>query len=258
MSGCAPDLETELARVRAERDALARELEIARPLPKLIEISPVGIMPVSGTTGRYIFFNETFAKLIGQSRQEILGRDPYDVWIKATHPDDLAVERSARERLAKGEIDRYGLEKRVVSAEGEPHWFRVEAVGARDEEGRLLHVTAFFIDIDQERAATLANDQLEAHLRRELRVGAVGKVAGRVAHDFNNRLVIIMSHSELIKHALPPSHPLAHHADIVLDSAKRAADLTRQLLAYSRRQMLKPEAFDPTRWWKACTGCSRA
>jgi len=245
MSGRASDLDVELARVRAERDTLARELEIARPLAKLIEGVPVAIMRVSGTTGRYIFFNETFAKLIGQSREEILACDPYDVWIKATHPDDLAVERSARERLAKGEIDRYRLDKRILSAQGEAGWFRVEAVGERDDEGRLLHVTAFFIDIHQERAAILAKDELEAQLRREQRVGALGKLAGGVAHDFNNRLVIIMGHTELIKRGLPQSDPLSHHADTVLSNAKRAADLTRQLLAYSRRQVLKPEAFDP-------------
>ena len=118
-------------------------------------------------------------------------------------------------------------------------------MGERDEEGRLLYVTAFFVDIDQERAAILAKDQLEALLRREQRVGALGKMAGGVAHDFNNRLVIIMGHSELIKRGLPPSDPLSQRADIILGSAKRAGELTRQLLAYSRRQVLKPEAFDP-------------
>jgi CheY-like chemotaxis protein len=65
-----------------------------------------------------------------------------------------------------------------------------------------------------------------------------------VAHDFNNRLVIIMGYAEVLKNSLPPGSEGVHQANMVLSSSQRAAELTRQLLAYSRRQALKPHAFD--------------
>src|SRR5204863_8258006 len=75
-------------------------------------------------------------------------------------------------------------------------------------------------------------------------LGALGRLAGGIAHDFNNRLVLIMGHAELLRSGLKVESAQAHHAEMVLASAKGAAELTRQLLAYSRRQVLKPEAFD--------------
>jgi nitrogen-specific signal transduction histidine kinase len=92
-----------------------------------------------------------------------------------------------------------------------------------------------------------ARHDLEEQLRQAQKLGAVGKLAGGIAHDFNNRLVIIMGHGELLRRAVAADAPLAMHAEMILSSAKRAAELTRQLLAYSRRQVLKPETFDLSR-----------
>src|SRR5690349_12314668 len=102
----------------------------------------------------------------------------------------------------------------------------------------------FFTDLQQQRALTEAKERLESQLRHTQKLEALGTLAGGVAHDFNNRLVIIMGYAEILKRALPKESPAAQPLEAILTSSQRAADLTRQLLAYSRRQVLKPEVFD--------------
>jgi two-component system cell cycle sensor histidine kinase/response regulator CckA len=120
----------------------------------------------------------------------------------------------------------------------------VDMSASRNESGRLETLTGYFTDIEERRALALTRQRLENQLREEQKLGAVGKLAGGIAHDFNNRLLVIMGYAELLKRELPLDSPLWGHAEIVLASAKRGAELTRQLLAYSRRQVLEPESFD--------------
>jgi two-component system cell cycle sensor histidine kinase/response regulator CckA len=209
-----------------------------------VEGSPGAILRVSGAKGRYVFVNEAFARLVGQTCDGLMARDPFQVWVESAHPDDVAAERAEMERVAKGEIDSFQFEKRVISPTGEARWVRMSASASRDANGRLEFLTIYFTDIEEQRALARTRQRLENQLREEQKLGAVGKLAGGIAHDFNNRLVVVMGYAELLKRELPPDSPLATHADMVLASAKRAAELTRQLLAYSRRQVLEPEAFD--------------
>jgi PAS domain S-box-containing protein len=205
---------------------------------------PVAIMSVAAARGRYAFINEPFARMLGMSMAELDAADPYQVWLDVTHPEDLGPERQAIQQMAAGEIDRFQFEKRLLHRQHGYRWVKADAVAGRDAEGRLEILTVFFTDIEASHSEAKARSELESQLRQAQRLGALGKLAGGVAHDFNNRLLIIMGHTELLRRGLPEGSPLAPHADTVLTSAHRAAELTRQLLAYSRRQVLKPESFD--------------
>lgn len=206
--------------------------------------APFGVMCVSGTEGRYLFVNAAFAAMVGRSVEELMVSDPYQIWIEVTHPDHLELERLELERMARGEVDHFALEKRMFRRPGEARWVSVDAFVARDAEGRLDVLTCYFTDIEEQRRVRLAHERLELELHRAQKLETLGKLAGGIAHDFNNRLVVIMGHAELIKHTMPASAPAANHAEIILESAQRAAELTRQLLAYGRRQVLMPRAFD--------------
>ncbi|HET9932508.1 MAG TPA: ATP-binding protein [Polyangiaceae bacterium] len=225
------------------RAASAETSERARLFELAVSRSPLACMCVSAKTGRYAFVNPAFAELVGRSHAELSEADPYEVWLSATHPDDLEVEREALNRIGKGEISSYRLDKRIVR-EGVAHWVTVDLNSLRDDEGRLEYVFAHFRETQAERGAVAARERLEAQLRQAQKLGALGKLAGGVAHDFNNRLVIIMGYAELLKRGLPDESPLVGHADMVLGSAERASELTRQLLAYSQRQVLSPRSFD--------------
>jgi two-component system cell cycle sensor histidine kinase/response regulator CckA len=239
------ELEEELAALRIKCDEMARDLEVARQYRDAIEAAPVSIFRVSGAKGRYVFVNDAFARMIGRTRDELMALDPFQVWVASAHPDDVEPERAEMGRMAKGEIDRFQFEKRVVAVTGETRWVRMDAVATRDPAGRLETVTAYFSDVEEQREMARMRQRLEAQLREEKKLGAVGKLAGGIAHDFNNRLVVVMGYAELLKRELPAESPVAGHAEMVLSSAKRAAELTRQLLAYSRRQVLEPDAFCP-------------
>ena len=134
------ELEAELARVRAERDTLQADLQRTSRYVMAVEKAPTAVMCVSGEQGRYVFVNQAFAELVGRSLDDVLSRDPYQIWVEVTHPDELEEERGALERIAKGEIDGYRFEKRFVpraGAGGEPRWVRADLVASREPNGRL-------------------------------------------------------------------------------------------------------------------------
>jgi PAS domain S-box-containing protein len=244
MSDRYADPDQEIAALRAERDQLAAELEHARHFRKAVEEAPIGIGCIAAGKGRYAFANRAFADLMGQSHESILQRDPYQVWVGAVHPDDFPAEQAGVGKMATGEIRRHRSQSRLVPGGREARWVRADLVGSSYVDGRLEHVTAYLTDIHEEQLAKQARAELEAQVQRTQKMEAMGRLVGGIAHDFNNRLVIIMGYCELLKAGLGAQHPLAGHIDTVLASSEGAAGLTRQLLAYSRRQVLNPEAFD--------------
>src|SRR5689334_449460 len=224
-------LQAALASVTAERDALQAKLDALELSSAAVRGAPVGIICVSGRSGRYEFINEKFAELIGRDQQQTFTADPFEVWQTVTHPEDLAAEQEAVARLARGEIDSFELDKRFVRPNGETQWVRVRAIATRDSTQRLSSMLVFFTDLQQQRALTEAKERLESQLRHTQKLEALGTLAGGVAHDFNNRLVIIMGYAEILKRALPKESPAAQPLEAILTSSQRAADLTRQLLA---------------------------
>src|SRR5277367_497603 len=97
------ELENELARMRAQGEAMARELEEARHYRSTVEGSPLSIIRVSGAKGRYVLVNEAFARLVGRSREGLMESDPFQVWVDSAHPEDMEGERAEMARVAKGE-----------------------------------------------------------------------------------------------------------------------------------------------------------
>jgi signal transduction histidine kinase/ActR/RegA family two-component response regulator len=133
------------------------------------------------------------------------------------------------------------LDRGVQALERGDYAFPLEARGG-DE---IAHVTRAF---DQMRGTLQKNEaqkrQLEEELRQSQKMEALGRLAGGVAHDFNNLLTVIKGHSELMIERLPEKDPLLGSGQQIRKAADRAASLTRQMLAFSRRQALEPTVFD--------------
>jgi len=176
------ELQAALSRAEAERDALAARLEFARHHMLAVEQSPLAIMCVSAIKGRYVFVNDEYARLVGYPRAELLERDPYELWLEVTHPDEAEVERALIGRVGKGEIDRFQLDKRVLSKDGSTHWVHTELRSSRDAQGRLEYIVVSFENLGPLRAADAAREQLEAQLRRPAQ-GAVGDVRDVLAEQ---------------------------------------------------------------------------
>jgi PAS domain S-box-containing protein len=210
--------------------------------------SPVGLIVTSFEHGRYVEANPAQCELMGYTREEILAGDPYTMWVQSTHPEDFDEERVMLQRLVDGEINGYDhLRKRIVRRNGEIRHVELKVTVVRDDRQRIRYAITQSVDRTEEEKLLAAKAELEARLHQSQKLETIGRLVGGVAHDFNNRLLVIMGHAELLKRASAGNPTLDVHADMVLSSARRAADLTRQLLAYGRMQLLTPRSLDMNR-----------
>jgi PAS domain S-box-containing protein len=168
------------------------------------------------------------------SVQPILGYDPSE-WIgnyftSVLHPDDLPAMRVAQAQLAR--TGRVSLVCRLRRADGS--WCWIDAVCTTVEHQGARRYVAVARDISERRA-------LEAQLRHAQKMEGLGRLAGGIAHDFNNLLVVISGCAELASTALVPQHPVQEDLREIQHAALRATALTRQLLAFARRQIADPQ-----------------
>ncbi|MGH7366776.1 MAG: ATP-binding protein, partial [Candidatus Rokuibacteriota bacterium] len=169
-------------------------------------------------------------------------REP-DFWARRIHPDDREpVMRIYRDAIAQGRDHEF--EYRSLAADGREVWLRdiVHVVHAAD--GRPTTLRGLTVDLTELRRSERALRQSEEQLRQAQKMDAVGKLAGGIAHDFNNLLMVIRGDSDLMLRRLAPGHSLRRNAEGVRDAADQAATLTRQLLAFSRKQVTAPRLVD--------------
>src|SRR5262245_11713567 len=184
------------------RDQAGSEGERARRFEATVLDSPNPVICISSETGRYVFVNQAFADLVGRPLAEVLKSDPYEVWIAISSPEDFERQRREAARVATGELERYEMDLHVKPARGEPRPVRATGVGWRDDRGRLAYITVVYVDVAEQRAAESARDRAESLLQQAQKLDALGKLAGGVAHDFNNRLLVIIGYGELVKDQL--------------------------------------------------------
>jgi len=169
-------------------------------------------------------------------------REP-DFWARRVHPEDRdAVMRVYREALV-GSRD-CEFEYRAVAADGREVWLRDIVHVVRDADGQPATLRGLTVDLTELKRSERALHQSEEQLRQAQKMDAVGKLAGGIAHDFNNLLMVIRGDSDLMLRRLPPGHPLRPNAEGVREAADQAATLTRQLLAFSRKQVVAPRLVD--------------
>jgi PAS domain S-box-containing protein len=240
-----PSSTDELTRLQAENWRLTHELAEERERFRHVFESPlVGFLLASFELNKFLELNQAYCDFLGYTREEVLAADPYQHWMATTLPEDYDVERPLLKRVVLGELDRYRVEKRYVHKSGEVRWGQVSYSCIRDDRGRVRHSIITCADIQDHKRALEARDKLEGNLLQAQKLETVGRLVGGVAHDFNNRLLVIMGYADLLKRGSAHDSVLASHAEVVVSSARRAADLTRQLLAYSRRQVLRPRPAD--------------
>ena len=162
------------------------------------------------------------------------------LWSIVSPADRLAVE-TALLRVQQGELLVH--EFRVTTKSGAERWLREHLRSERDADGELV-IYGAARDVTERHSSQLEQESLEAQLRQSQKMDAVGRLAGGVAHDFNNLLTVIITHCGFLLSDLP-QHTQAHDdANHIQMAARRAAELTQRLLAFSRQQVLTPTVLD--------------
>ncbi len=136
------------------------------------------------------------------------------------------------------------LEYRVILPDGSLLWLQVRGGVLHDDSAGTRRAAGVVMDITEQKRAEQDVQALEQQLRQAQKIEAVGRLAGGIAHDFNNLLMVIQSYTEMLQESLPAYDSLRNNTEQVLKAADRGASLTKQLLAFSRKQVLSPAVLD--------------
>ncbi len=182
---------------------------------------------------------------------EILGYDPQEVglsmqaWADLLHPEDK--DRAVADAIdhIKGLTPSINSEFRLRKKDGGWVWFSSKGkVLQRDERGHAVRACGTNLDVTPRKLAEQERAQLENQVQHAQKLESLGVLAGGIAHDFNNLLVAILGNADLATMELPPGSPLADYLGEIVTAAKRASELTNQMLAYSGKGRFVVENLD--------------
>ena len=180
------------------------------------------------------YISPAFERIWGRSPESLYGNP--QLWADYIFPEDRERVLGAYATLMR-EAASLDMEYRIMRPGGELRWVRLRGFQVRDASNKLIRLTGIVTDITERK-------QFEAQLFQSQKLEIVGRLAGGIAHEFNSILTAIIGQSELLLRDLPAGSPLGKNAAQISKAAGRAATLTRQLLAYGRKQILQPEILN--------------
>lgn len=214
------------------RKRLERDLqETSELLFATLNAAPFPIL-VTSPNGRALVFNQAGERTFGYTTAEMVGQS----FLKLV-PDDL---REAMEQIfsvSSEEARAHGVRARLVHKDGRPLTVNIHTAPIFFADGRLRAVVSTFEDMTQREA-------IENQLRQAQKMEAIGHLTGGIAHDFNNLLGVIMGNLDLLLSARPDDPESTALGSEAMEAAQRGAELTRQMLAFARRQPLQPQLLD--------------
>ena len=226
-----------LVKGRIEGQLLARVIRYAierkraeatlRWLTLAVDQSPASVF-ITDPQGTIQYVNRKFTEVTGYARDEAIGQNPRMLKSDLTPPEHYAALWAA---IRRGETWRAEIQNRRKT--GALYWDAVVISPIRDSQGVISHFLAIQEDVTERK-------RLEEQLRQAQKMEAVGRLAGGVAHDFNNVLTAIFGYAELVAEEFPKDSPARQDIEEIRKASHRAAALTRQLLAFSRQQVLEP------------------
>jgi two-component system cell cycle sensor histidine kinase/response regulator CckA len=196
-----------------------------------IEQSAEGVI-ITDIAGNIVYVNPTFEEMTGYTRAQALGRKTR---LLNSGQQDPAVYKDLWTTICAGEV----WHGRLINKRADGSLYTVDTTitPVRDEQGEIVNYISLQRDVTQEL-------QLEEQYRQAQKMQAIGQLAAGIAHDFNNLLTAINGYAALLKVQMPPDDPLYGFAEKILQPGWRAAELVRQLMAFSRKQVIQPKAVD--------------
>jgi PAS domain S-box-containing protein len=261
-----------------ERIAERKLAEAHRFLDSLVEHAPMMLFVKDAAELRFRRFNRAGERLLGKGRDELLGKDDFELF-----PAEQARQFQAKDREVLAGKTMIDIPEEPIDTPSGQRWLHTQKIPILDEQGHARFLMGISEDITERRqqAARLQDENLELELRvarrtfeltaangalqREMaeriqaeaallrteeqlrqaqKMESLGRLAGGIAHDFNNLLSVILGYIDLWENAPPGAAPAVDEIAEVAVAGRRAADLTRQLLAFSRQQVLEPVRLD--------------
>lgn len=231
-------------RTRERRQARLHLSRLARDLTEAQAISKTGSWEYDIAADKPAWSQQMFALF---RRDTSLGEPSWVEHRGYVHPEDWdRLDAAVAAGIGQGEP--YDLECRIVSpgsdADAEPTWARTIGMPVRNDDGEIVKLRGTTQDITEQKQHQAEMRALEQQFRQAQKLETVGQLAGGVAHDFNNLLTVINSYAGLAIEGLREGDPLRDDIAEILQAGERATRLTRQLLAFSRKQVMKLEVFD--------------
>jgi len=228
----------DLQRENLERKQAEAALKESQGLLQAIIDNSKTLIYVKDLDGRFLLVNRHLAELLGGERRSLLGKTDYDFFSREQADAFRAVDKRVLAEGVSVEAEEAG-----ETAEGHRTYLSMKAP-LFDPAGKAYGLCGISTDITERKRAEAALLQKEAELRQAQKMEAIGNLAGGVAHDFNNLLTVILGSTELLAMKLETDSP--GHADLqaIEEAAQRAGTLTRQLLAFGRKQILQPKLVD--------------
>ncbi|MGC8492898.1 MAG: PAS domain S-box protein [Syntrophobacteraceae bacterium] len=223
------------ARKQAEEDLRRRTEE----LQAILDTVPATIWFKDGDNN-FLRVNRAVCEMMGLPAEAIEGKNARELFpgrlAEKYYRDDLEVIHSGKPLM--------GIEEQFANGAGELRWISTDKVPWFDAQGNPSGVLAFAVDITERKLAEEEKEKLRQQLAQSRKMESVGRLAGGVAHDYNNMLGVIIGYTEMALAGVNPDDPL--HADLqeILNAAMRSADITRQLLAFARKQTISPVVLD--------------
>ena len=229
----------ELETSENERRRVAEALrEIEERFRQVYDEAPVGYHELD-REGRIIRVNRRELEMLGYTEEELLGRPVWKFVVEEEMTRQVIMAKIA------GDVSFHEtFERTYRRKDGTTLPVLIEDRVIPDEKGRITGIRSMIEDITERRRAEEALRKSEEQLRQWQRVEAIGRLAGGVAHDFNNLLMTIKGCSELLLGELDPRDSRREEVEEIRKAAERATALTRQLLAFGRRQVLQPQVLD--------------
>ncbi|MDO8804258.1 MAG: response regulator [Elusimicrobiota bacterium] len=231
----------ELTEALATREKTLELLKESEALFKTVfTAAPMGICMADSGTGKFLSVNPMFSKIVGRTAEELAAVS----WQSITHPDDIKTQSDNLAALYAGNKETFQLEKRYLKPGGAPVWVCLTATPLPASGGSAPRYLGIIEDISAAKAAEQEKKKLEEQFRQSQKMETAGSLAGGIAHDFNNILTAILSYCEFLLKSPCLDAPSRADAEEIKKAGLRAAALTRQLLIFSRKQVVQPKVLD--------------
>jgi len=223
----------------AERTRLQEALATSERFYRTLLSNASDLVAISDPDGKVRYVSPSITKVLGWEPSDVVGHLPYHLF----HPDDAPIAQEALRSILEAPDASGCWTLRFKRKDGSYRWIEATPRNLLHDEvvgGILLNCR----DVTERHEAEQALRNSEEKLRQSQKIEAVGRLAGGIAHDFNNLLTAILTTVELSLSGLPEDHPLRADLADIRGAGEKAANLTRQLLAFSRRQVLRPRVLD--------------